>query len=227
MKVILLITTILVAVVLSAVRWRREDFRLPQAHNLDIKYVNDGEEPWSRHPISSLHQNLDITIKYPKAYYYELDNSKMEAALAICLQTGVYLPSETLEWTTVDFDGTVLSAYNDVLNVTRTLLNTGARAFVLPDGSSKPFAVVHDVLVGSHATQDRSIYSFKYELILFRESKPYGKHVQCAAVVDIKNMVAYFVQAKVVGSVPADTMGLFPIMSYDPTNITNSKLTPI
>ena len=174
----------------------------------------------------SLSRDLETTIKYPKAFYYELPNAEFNAAMKTCFNITyqVSTPTETRMWESI---APVLAdeAHAIVKDSIAVLLREKADAFKLPDGTAPPLQVVHDRLVQAQiapVTTPKSSpdspqlydYRIKSEFIFYRESKYQGKHVGFVCTVSPNGLVEYL-QAQVIGVVSADNIGMWPVMPLD------------
>jgi hypothetical protein len=173
----------------------------------------------------SLSRDLETTIKYPKAFYYELPNAEFNAAMKTCFNvTDTPTPIEPRLWEPI---APVLAdeAHAIVKDSIAVLLREKADAFKLPDGTAPPLQVVHDRLVQAQiapvpkpSTSDDAPqlydYRIKSEFIFYRESKYQGKHVGFVCTVSPDGLVEYL-QANVIGVVSADNIGMWPVMPLD------------
>lgn len=190
-----------------------ESFIDPYGTPVDKLMIND-----------SLSRDIDTTIKYPKAFYYELPNAEFNVAMKTCFNIPDEARTETRLWESIP---PVLAdeAHAIVKDSIAVLLREKADAFKLPDGTAPPLQVVHDRLVQAQIapvpkpkTNDDSPqlydYRIKSEFIFYRESKYQGKHVGFVCTVSPDGIVEY-IQARVLGVISADNIGLWPVMPLD------------
>ena len=197
-------------------------------YNDTVDITNKGVEPWEHHQVHAL-LPMDLPVKYPKAYYYELDNETFQKALKKSFHLAALSPISMESWqfvTTTDAD--VLAAYSTAKNYLSQVLVEKANLFQLPDGSSPNLQIIHDVMV--------SIYKYKYEMdstnetvdvkylinmdvILYRESKYQAKSVRCVCIVTkVPNTNTWKVEVvdmRVTGVISEGDFGLFPVVGFD------------
>jgi hypothetical protein len=211
-------------------------------YNGDILYSNPQGtyDPSKHHPINNSTAQ-DPKILYPNAYYYELDNLKYVNGLKKALSVPCSLLADAVtqsNWspsidpkTLAVVSSQVIDAYNACITYVYTKINA-APSMVLPgDNPDKPsiIQVVHDILHGYkvHNGSD-GMYLIDMELLLYRENKHHGKDVNmtCTAKQSKNNdgWVVNVVALDLIGVVPEDDIGLFPVTPSNPFEVGQLKV---
>ena len=226
---LLVIAFLVVWILLS--RRRCEDFQVVNAANEHIPLTNTGPNIWQRHPISSI--PMDQVVKYEKMYMVEFDNKRYEDAL----RTTFGVPNAKSSAETKDIRSwTILNpqdprdtsyiqvAYNELIAYIERTINE-SKAFHLPYDNKEyrpKIQIVHDVLLQFRRhINNQYKYMMTVDLILYREHKHQGKHVNCEAIVEYKpdkQLWTYtIVNISVQGIVSEDSVGMFPVVPHDAT----------
>ncbi len=202
--------------------WNREPFEVVAA-NEHIPQVNDGTQPWNRHPVVSvpflqMRPAFQRGIRHhTQAAYFEMDNQSFEVALqktfayACTTRSGPWSAMVTPSVSTVPKN--VVATYPDLLKWLETKLN--ASPFF---GKAQPkIQIVHDRWIGfqKHTTNPNQ-YLLSLETILYRQGKFQGKHVSFSIMVEALSKRVYTVtQTRVEGVVAEDKIGLFPVVAIE------------
>ena len=186
-------------------------------YNDTIENTNRGPEPWNHHKVNALPAS-DLPVRYPKAYYYELNNTDFQQALSSAFN----LPAaggagQDEEWGPTIFGVDIMEAYTTVINLLTTTLIEKAYLFRLPDSTSPPCKVIHDVLTSVYVNTNKPQYLMNIDVVLYREAKYQAKSVHTVCVVDASGdkPIARFVEMKVVGVISEGDFGLFPVVGMD------------
>jgi len=205
--------------------------------NGDISYSNKDDKPWNHHPvIGSLKVNTHI-FKNTKAYYYEFDdkiyNNLLRKTFSLDLTETMpevidyskwsdWILATTLDNKTDNQSNNILSSYNNSLTFIQNTINNDLN-FTLPgdaavNDTSPPIQIVHDIFLRykTHNT-DPLKFILGIELILYRENKYHGKHIQ--TVVYNNNNIINVVAIGIIGNVPEDMIALYPIEPSNPLAI--------
>jgi hypothetical protein len=86
---------------------------------------------------------------------------------------------------------------------------------------------VHDVWVKGQKHETEEWYVVDMELIIYRENAPHGKHVSVSAFVDASRPEVskpVLVKQNVIGIVPAETIGLHPVLPIDAVEMGQNEL---
>ena len=206
-------------------------------YNGDLEYTNLGEDAWKHHGVQGSLM-VDPKVKYPNAYYYELDNTAFMNGLRKALVVPCTLVSEAISndnWSPSKFPlesgvsppNDVMDAYNSCVNTISSRLN-GAASLKLPgDSPSKPskIQIVHDILKSYKVHKTSTLlpmYLIDMELLFYRESKYQGKHVGLTCTVKKNMKGGWFtnvVAIHLLGVVPEDQIAMFPVTADNPFDI--------
>jgi hypothetical protein len=201
-------------------------------YNDTIDITNKSVEPWEHHQVHAL-LPMDLPVKYPKAYYYELDNQTFQNALNKSFHLAALSPMSSMatpgqeNWqrvTTTDTD--ILVAYSTAKNYLSQVLVDKAKLFQLPDGSSPNLQIIHDVMVSIYkykykttSTGEGEKYLINMDVILYRESKYQAKSVRCVCIVtrlpNTNTWKVKVVDMHVTGVISEGDFGLFPVVGFD------------
>jgi hypothetical protein len=191
----------------------REPFVDAYGAPLDNKLEND-----------SLPLELEMKVKYPKAFYYELDNKAFERGLQECFNVAqkpdaLAILNQT-GWDPIE-NSMVTDIYATILATVKGLLIQKASYFALPDGSAPPLQVTHNRLIKAAIHLDDSAdadtvpsYLVKAEFTFYREGKFQGKHIGALCYIPPNNGLR-FLQMNIIGVVNPDTIGLWPVRPLD------------
>jgi len=207
------------------------------AFNDDLEMNNSGSQPWQHHRVQRSIPDNPI-VKFKHAFYYEFDNilylRNIKAGLAVpCdLLTDAVLTSN---WSTIidpaqiDPSNATLSevtdGYNNCLQFISTKINN-SKYMILPADinieTPSQIQIVHDIFKSYkiHNTST-SMYLINMELILYRLSKYNGKHVDviCTAKKINTNWVIHVVSIRILGIVPEEDIGLYPVTPVDQVSV--------
>lgn len=192
-------------------------------YNVTLKYKNDSLNIKDRHPV---HNSLvqDLNHKFEKSYNYELENNEYQEAINYTfnldkkptVNMSNYTQEEPLNRV---LPAVVEDAYNKSVENIDSLIKNSVH-FDLPDGSLQlvnPIQIVHDRLISyrTHKTIPNN-YVLNMELILYREGKYHGKHINLTVLAE-KNKVweIKVLDAKIIGVVFEDKISLFPVIGND------------
>lgn len=195
-----------------------------KALNEELKYENDGDAPWERYGVHQTIQD-DPQIKYTNAHYYEYDNKEYQRRLKKTLDNMSTPLVVSNTWATEQTPDALNTTYQDMYTIWFTLFSSSVRnseELLLPTEtalSRTPIQVVHDRWISAavHKTELNTI-RFDTEVILYRSSKPHGKHVRMSVVAKIveKNWKFKVTQVEIVGIIPEDQIVLFPVKAQNP-----------
>jgi len=204
------------------------------AANETLRYANTSDQanPWTHHDVQGS-LPIDPIVKFPKAYYYELDNKKYTDGLRKALVVSCSLIAEAVSqsnwsdsYTENANDSDAKDAYNACLREIAQKLNS-SDALALPgeaDIKKTKIQVVHDILRGyQRHKDDPDFYLLNIELVLYRENKVHGKHVLVTATVKKKTFswLTNIIAVTVLGVVPEDQIGIFPVVANNPYDTNN------
>jgi hypothetical protein len=113
-----------------------------------------------------------------------------------------------------------LAGYKSLISYIQSTLkdSTASTAFALHVSSKSPppyIQLVHDRLIYAFVSGNK--YAYAMEVILYRENKHHGKHVKLVGISTIEEdeWKHSIVLSEVLGIVPEDTIGLFPVVFHD------------
>ena len=113
-----------------------------------------------------------------------------------------------------------------IIRLQEILRNTKDLA-IPTDDPSVYVQVVHDVMKQYyvHKTMPKT-YRIDMEAVLYRKNKPFAKHVGMSVVCQFgKDAWMYdVVSVEVLGVIPEDTIGMFPVVAFDPFATNSSSL---
>ncbi len=197
------------------------------AANENIPLVNEGNDPWQRHPISSV--PVDYQVRYKTMYMAEYDHLTYENKL----KTIFGLPSSKKQelsnisdWTVLDTDNRfhrsyIRVAYSSFINfLTQQLQKSKELDLIYDNPYNRPkLQIVHDVLLQfKRNTRNPYKYALMIEMILYRNHKYHGKHVHVEAIVEYKrktkDWIFDIVDIHIIGVVSEDGIGMFPVVPY-------------
>ena len=202
-------------------------------YNDTIDYTNTGPEPWNHHPVNAMPlMDTALPLRYQKAYYFELDNSTFEIALGLAFNLPNTAAASDIEasesWEPLSFGtgGTCgsdcIKAYTAAKEFLATTLVRSASLFRLPDGTSPPLQVIHDVLIqAACATNNKNKYLMYIDFVLYREAKYQAKSIRTVCIVELPNGLtptARFLEMNVTGVISEGDFGLFPVTGVDPSD---------
>lgn len=219
----LLIVLVLWMCMFIILRCKKESFEVVP-YNHELLYQNNGDAPWLRY---NVHQTLfdDPTIKYQNAYYYEYPNEKYKNALINTMTQITQKMSVSNNWLPPSTPDKLDETYQQVYDVWMNLFSKTVRMspdLLLPNETSNnrtPIQVVHDRWISSqlHATEKQTI-RMEIEIILYRNSKPHGKHIHMIVVAkNIDKQWNFHTEVvHVMGIIPEDQIALFPVHAKNP-----------
>ena len=204
------------------------------AQNDELIYTNSGNKPWEHHDVQrSL--PIDPKVKFTNAYYYEFDN----VIYLKNIKTALIVPCELLadavltsNWSeSIDpsienkLTNQITDAYNNCLNYINTQINN-AESMILPSDIKltvrSKIQIVHDIFkeYKIHNTGS-SMYLINMQLILYRQAKYNGKHVDvtCTAKKKDNMWIIHVVAVRIIGIVAEEDIGLYPIIPSNPYGI--------
>ena len=225
-----------IACLFFAVWWwsyyKREPFVPDPAHS-DLIRENTDNNPWNHHPVQES-LPLNHRIRYPQAFYYELDNAAFQEAFDRAFHISTSSPwyraaLKTNEWlgpySPSDADVSWKDGYASFFAYVQATLRSSPE-FCLPgtirDASkdtSVELQIVHDRWRRFFVwNKTPNVIRIDVELLLYREGKYQGKHMLVFAVLEQTrpgHVEVHIVQANVVGVVPSDGIGMHPVLPID------------
>lgn len=206
------------------------------AYNDDLLYTNTGNKPWEHHPVQTSIPN-DTKVKFKNAYYYEFDNITYLQNLKIALIVPCKLLADavlTSNWSNDIDPGSTANnkitreatvGYTKCLQYIDNKINN-AKSMILPSDVKlqvrAKIQLVHDIfkLFKVHKTSN-SMYLINIELILYRQSKYNGKHIEvtCTAKKNNTKWIIHVVAVRILGVVSEENIGLFPVIPVDPLSV--------
>lgn len=228
MESVLLAAIVLVLASILFTVIRMERFDMVVAQNEVVPQRNPSNEVWERHPIRDSFP-FDYKVEYPTIYYNELTNKEFQDALVLTF-SGQMVLLNGAEWVPdmpVDRNNIpppeAVDAYKRIVP---WFLESMQRSpyFAIPGDDPAPFQVVHDHWVSwsrSLFTQGRLRHNL--EVLVYREAKYHGKHISLQVVTEGSRVVGVM-NVRVVGMVPEDKFGLFPVVPSDRTDLENSNM---
>lgn len=232
---VFLVVMLVIWVLYTSTKKKSDNFIV--AANEDIPLVNTGPEPWERHPINSI--PMDYDVRYKKMYMNEFANKEFEENL----QKIFSLPNKAktqeskdlqkwqlLATTNQLYTSIIKVAYDNFISYIFKKLNDAEELYVPYDNPyTRPkVQLVHDVLL---EFWQHTAIAYKYmmhvQLITYRENKFHGKHLDILAISEYvptsKTWKHDIVSAKVLGVVPEDNIGFFPVVGSSPLKLDNNK----
>lgn len=221
---------VLISVLLMQNNRRLETYVV--ASNDVISQRNDTDDVWNRHEIQDS-LPLDYVIKYPNAYYNELDNNTFTKGLIHVFEPNSLLLNGS-EWTKqIEVNKEHIPPkllqmqYKKIISWILNRLNTNAKVnFNIPGDDPMPFQIIHDYWKSwskNILIPNRFLYNI--EVVIYRESKYHAKHVRFIVITDKDNIIGV-VETKILGIIFEDKFGLFPIVQSDMMDLTNEKTMP-
>jgi len=207
------------------------------AFNDDLLYTNSGNKPWEHHPVQTSIPN-DTKVKFKNAYYYEFDNITYLRNLKIALIVPCQLLADavlTSNWSSDIYPSSTendkitkeaIVGYTNCLQYIDNKINN-AKSMILPSDIKlqvrTKIQIVHDIFKSFkiHKTSN-SMYLINMELILYRQSKYNGKHIEitCTAKKNNNKWIIHIVAVRILGVVSEENIGLFPVVPIDPLSVT-------
>jgi hypothetical protein len=206
------------------------------AYNDDLLYINTGKNPWEHHPVQTSIPN-DTKVKFKNAYYYEFDNITYLQNLKIALIVPCELLADavlTSNWSSnIDPSSTIndkityeaTNGYTNCLQYIDNKINK-SKSMILPSDiklqARSKIQIVHDIFKSYkvHKTSN-SMYLINIELILYRQAKYNGKHIDitCTAKKNDSKWIIHIVAVRILGVVSEENIGLFPVIPIDPLSV--------
>ena len=172
-------------------------------YNSEINLVNKSSALIDRHPIDSVNVDVDSPVN---SYYYEFSNSQYLEILNDMFKPVTPEKLKNIEWRT-DIDESINPIYNKAyLFISNTI------AEHTPD-----VQIVHDLLKQYKIDKDSQEYLLDIDMILYRNYKLNGKHVNF--LVYVNHLTEKMINIKIKGIVGEDKIGFHPITPH--TNTTN------
>lgn len=212
MRILILILSMTIVVISICTSPHREMFVTPYNNPINYKNKNINE---------SLPRELMLNVKYPTAFYYELNNDVFEVALKHCFNLQSTKIAQDKQWEPIA-EKSVQKVYNALIEDIASLLIANAHHFKLPDGSSHPLQIVHDKLLQTSIHHTKRSILMKCEFIFYREGKYQGKHVHALCMWN-KDRTFTYLDMRVVGTVFADNIGMWPVRQFDEFFEINTK----
>lgn len=191
----------------------------PLPANADIPLVNSNDDATGRAPQDSLYINNQV--KYKNAFYYEYDNEEYLKRLKVILNIRhIFDEGEWYHYNvTVNTPNDILMAYNKCIDIISKRLNDN-NTLLLPDQNKVPIQIVHDVLLKYYRNHDNpKLFAFDIQLVLYRQSKYQGKHIELRVVYDKRYESLFVTDVKLLGVVSEDQIGMFPVVATNPFDI--------
>jgi hypothetical protein len=213
---------------------------IPVAYNARFNYSNKGVDnnlPWNHHIISSVYPH-DIISSDKTKYYFEFTNSDYEAKLKKVLYdnniNNLIKYVEGIEWSEWVYPEKftnkeyLLSEYNKVYDLILEKINASPELKLNDETDLYKIQIVHDIFKRYKLNKNKSDeYMFDIDILLYKESKLNGKHINILVIVD--GVKIDFVFIKLVGVVHQDNIYLFPVISnesYIGSDESGLKFTP-
>lgn len=228
----LVILSFLVLVSLLLMQRERRLEAFVVASNEVVPQKNYTDAIWDRHPIEDS-LPLDYVVKYPNAYYNELDNTAFMNGLISTFRPNPLMFNGS-EWTkeiTVDRENIppiILSEqYKRIITWIQERLNSVSKTFFSIAGDEPaPFQIIHD----HWKTWSKNLlmtnrFMYNIDIVVYREGKYHAKHIQMVVVTD-KDSILGVVDIKIVGIIFEDKFGLFPVVQSDTTDLKLSNALP-
>lgn len=212
--IFLLITTLLFILI---TRTCIEHFVIEQ--NAELEYRNKEKGIFNRHKI---HNTIptDKKIKYKNAYYYEYDNKEYEKRLKETFKKEECFVDKLnfKDWKR-EPSIYINSIYQKIYEYLYEKINNSE---YLKLEESEKIQIVHDYLNRYKFSKEEDVFILDLDLILYREFKNHGKHVnlQIAHNPNNNNFNVFFVNIK--GIINEDKLHIYPVNHYDPINISHS-----
>lgn len=207
---------------------------IPAAYNSRFNYSNKGVDndlPWNRHIISSIYPHDIISDK--TKFYYEFTNSEYETKLKKILYNdkinNLIKYVEGIEWTDWVYsekfqnNDYLLIEYQKIYDLILEKINTSDELKLNDETDIYKIQIVHDVFKRYKLNKNKSgEYMFDIDILLYKESKLNGKHINILVITD--GIKIDFVFIKLVGVVHQDNIYLFPVVSNDSITEGNKNL---
>ena len=206
------------------------------AYNDDLIFTNTGKNPWEHHPVQTSIP-IDTKVKFKNAYYYEFDNVTYLRNLKIALIVPCELLADAVLTSNWSNDIDPASTANDKITREATIGYTNclqyidnkinnSKSMILPSDIKlqvrAKIQIVHDIFKSFkvHKTSN-SMYLINMELILYRQSKYNGKHIDITCTVKKNNSkwIIHIVAVRILGVVSEENIGLFPVIPIDPLSV--------
>lgn len=168
-------------------------------YNSKISLANKSNYLIDRHPIDSINTDINAPIN---SYYYEFSNSQY-----LDILNDMFKPSNSekytllrnIEWSK-DIDSNITPIYNKAyLFISNTI------AKFTPD-----IQIVHDVLKQYKSDEKNQEYILDIDMILYRNFKLNGKHVNF--IIYVNHLNEKMIDIEIKGIVGEDKIGLHPIV---------------
>ena len=198
------IILLIVLLYITTIKSCFEYFVLP--YNSDINIKNKSSALIDRHPIDS----IDINVDYPvNAYYYEFSNNQYLKIL-----NDMFKPSNSEK-------NILLNNINWSNNINESITPIYNKAYLFISNTIARFTpdvqIVHDLLNKFKIDKDSQEYLLDIDMILYRNYKLNGKHVNF--LVYVNHLTEKMINIEIKGVVGEDKIGFHPITPY--TNVTN------
>lgn len=188
----------------------------PLPANEDIPLANSTNNAIGRAPQNSVF--IDHKVKYTNAFYYEYDNEEYLKKLRVIFNIRhIFNEGEWYHYNVTDSTpDDILLSYDKCINILGKRLNN-SNTLLLPDEKKVRIQIVHDVLLKYYRNQDSpNLLAFDIQLVLYRQAKYQGKHIEMRVVYDKKYDSLFATDLKILGVVSEDQIGFFPVVATDP-----------
>lgn len=200
------------------------------ADNEVVLQYNASNDVWNHHPIEDS-LPLDYDIKYPTAYYNELNNTQFLEALNKTFQPNQLLLNGE-DWTAeivVDKQHIppkeVQDGYKKLIPWIQDMLNVKGRPFFkLVGDETAPFQVIHNHWNSwSKFLYMPNKFLYNIDVLLYREAKYHAKHVRFQIILQDQKLI-HIASIKIIGIVLEDKFGLFPVIQSDKTDLEQPQM---
>ena len=204
------------------------------AYNDELLYANNGNKPWEHHDVQRSIPD-DPKVKFTNAYYYEFDNKTFLQNVKIALVVPCDLLADavlTSNWSNKidpsiqnNLTDEITDAYNNCLKYIDSQINN-AESMILPSDIKlairSKIQIVHDIFKSYKIHNDsKSMYLIHMELILYRQAKYNGKHIEVTCTAKKKNnlWIIHVVAIRILGIVAEEDIGLYPVLPSNPFSV--------
>jgi hypothetical protein len=164
---------------------------IEENEKLEIK--NKSNNIFDRHPIQNSIIS-DINIKYNKAYYYEYNNTiYLNKLNKTFINDECYIKNIIFKDWETKYSIEISSIYQNIYNY---LYNTINNSTYLKIDNSENIQIVHDILNRYKYSEDKKIIILDLDLILYRENKSHGKHVNLEIAYSLRSIKVFNIKIK-------------------------------
>jgi hypothetical protein len=199
---------------------------IPASFNARINYKNKGVDkdlPWNHHIISSVYPH-EINYSSKTKFYYDFSNKEYENKLRKIFYdntvNNLIKYVEGIEWGDWVYPEKfknkeyLLSEYQKIYDLIYTKINESDELKLNDETDLYKIQIVHDVFKRYRLNKNNSgQYMFDIDLLLYKESKLNGKHINLLVIID--GIKITFVLIKLIGVVHQDNIYLFPVLSNE------------